>query len=199
METEINKRIIVVTGTPGVGKTSASRLLASELSAIFVSLGELVEKEKLYSRIDRKRGSVIANTSSVSKRIQEMTSSSKQDIIIEGHFAVGIVPKSIVHLVFVLRRNPEELKTVLESRGFKGDRLWENLAAEILDVCLCDAVSLYGAGKVCEVDVTGRSVEEVVKDMVSTLNNEKECRVGLVDWLGRLEDEGKLDEYLKHF
>lgn len=135
----------------------------------------------------------------VSRRVQQIVSSSQQDVIIEGHFAADVAPRDTVHLVFVLRRNPEELKTTLKRRGFKGEKLWENLAAEILDVCLWDAVSLHGSGKVCEIDVTDRNLEWIVGDMISILKNEKECQSGQVDWLGRLEAKGKLDEYLKHF
>lgn len=174
-------------------------MLASKLDAILVSLGDLVEKEKLYSEVDKKRGSLIADMDRVSKRVQELISSSERDIVVEGHLAMEVIPKKTLHLAFVLRRNPEELKTVLERRGFVGEKLWENLMAEVLDVCLWDAVSKYGADRVCEIDVTGRSTEDIVSDMVATLNDEKECRVGMVDWLGRLEAEGKLDEYLKNF
>jgi len=196
----LNKRIIVVTGTPGVGKTSTSKSLASKLSAVLINLGELVKKEKLFSGIDEKRGSLIADMDKVSKRVQQIISSSKQrDIIIEGHFAVDVLPCKRVHIVFVLRRNPEELRIILEKRGFKGNKLWENLAAEILDVCLWEAVKQCGVDKICEIDVTGKSVEEVVEELISILSGEKKCEAGRVDWLGKLEAEGKLDEYLKHF
>ncbi len=134
----------------------------------------------------------------VSRRVKEIISGSERDVVIEGHFTVDVIPKSMIHLVFVLRRNPEELKTILERRGFSGEKLWENLMAEILDVCLWDAVSKYETDKVCEMDVTSRSVDEIVEDIISTLNNEKECRAGQVDWLGKLEAEGKLGEYLKN-
>jgi len=83
-------------------------------------------------------------------------------------------------------------------RGFEGEKLWENLSAEILDVCLWDAVKLCGVSKVCEVDVTGRCIENVVDEILSLLEGEKECKVGKIDWLGELEAEGKLDLYLKH-
>lgn len=174
-------------------------MLASKLGASYISLGELVKEERLYSGIDGKRGSLVADMNKVSKRVNQMISSSERDTLVDGHYAPDVIAKNTVRLVFVLRRNPEELKAVLEERGFKGEKLWENLAAEILDACLWDAVSRCGAGKVCEIDVTSRSVEEVVNDMISTINNEKECRTGQVDWLGRLEAEGKLDTYLRHF
>ncbi len=193
------KRIIVITGTPGVGKTSASRSLCLKLKGSAVNLGELIERERLFSGFDEKRGSLIAEMEKVRERVQQIISSSEQrDIIVEGHFAADVLPCEMVHRIFVLRRSPEELKDVLMKRGFEGNKLWENLSAEILDVCLWDAVKLCGVDKVAEIDVTGTCIEEVVEEMLSVLDGEKKGEVGLIDWLGKLEAEGKLDLYLEH-
>ena len=194
------KQVIVITGTPGVGKTSVSRMLASKLDADIIEVGELVEKEKLFTGFDEDRGTFIADTDRLSKRIGSLIeNSSRRDILVVGHFAVDLLPPDKIHKVFVLRRYPEELRAVLERRGYKGRKLWENLVAEALDVCLCESVGLCGEGKVCEVDVTGRDFEEVVEEIISILEGRGDCRVGVTDWLGRLEAEGKLDEYMKHF
>ena len=193
------RRVILITGTPAVGKTVVSRLLASKLDAVHVNLTELVKRERLTSGIDKVRKTLIADTDRVSKRVQEIMRSSERDVIIDGHYAVDVAPAKDVHVVFVLRRNPDELKSFMEDRGFKGRKLWENLAAEILDVCLWDAVSACGSDKVCEIDVSGKRVEEVVEDVISVLEGRKRCEVGLVDWLGKLEGEGRLHDFLKPF
>ena len=189
----------MVTGTPSVGKTSISRSLASKLDVVYVSLAELVERERLISGVDKARGTLIADMDRISKRIQEIIKGSERDVIVDGHYAVDVVSPKDVHLVFVLRRHPIELKSVMENRGFKERKLWENLAAEILDVCLWDAVSVCGSDKVCEIDVSGKRIEDVVKDVILVLEEKKKCQVGIVDWLGKLEGEGRLHEFLKHF
>jgi adenylate kinase len=191
------RRTILVTGTPAVGKTAVSSLLASKLNAEHVNLTELVERERLTSGIDKVRKTLIADTKRVSKRVQEIMKSSQRDVIIDGHYAVDVVSAKDVHVVFVLRRDPEELKGLMENRGFEGRKLWENLAAEILDVCLWDAVSACGHDKVCEIDVTGKRVENIVEDMLLMLEGKRKCRVGIVDWLGKLEGEGRLQEFMK--
>jgi len=99
----------------------------------------------------------------------------------------------------VLRRDPEDLRRILRERSYREEKVRENLAAEILDVCLYDAVKSLGASKVCEIDVTGRRAEDVVEEVFQVLHGTKECRLGVVDWLGKLEAQGKLDEYLKEF
>lgn len=193
------RRVILVTGTPGVGKTAVSRLLASKLDAVHVNLSELVERENLISGVDKARETLIADTSRVSERIQEIIRESERDVIVDGHYAVDIVPAKNIHIVFVLRRDPDELKGFMEDRGFKERKLWENLAAEILDVCLWDAVSACGSDKVCEIDASGKRVEGIVQDMILVLEGRKKCRVEVVDWLGKLEVEGRLDDFLKAF
>jgi len=193
------KRVILVTGSPGVGKTVVSCLLASRLNGLRIGLAELVKQEGLISGLDEARETLIADMEKVSKRTLEIMQDCEGDVIVDGHYAVDVVPTEDVDLVFVLRRHPNELKTFMEKRGFGNRKLWENLAAEILDVCLSEAVETCGVDKVCEIDATGKSVEEVVEDIILILEGRQNCKVGAVDWLGRLDEAGQLDEFLKHF
>jgi len=188
-------------GTPCVGKTSVSRRLAKQLDGVHIDLGELVAKEKLAVGVDKKRGSLIADKAMLARRVREIIKlhEKSHDVIVDGHYATDVVSTKDVTGVFVLRRHPEELKQLMEKRVFKGCKLWENLAAEILDVCLYDAIQAVGLGKVCEIDVTGKGSEEVARDIVLVLKGEKPCSAGVVDWLGQLEREGQLDAYLKEF
>ena len=142
---------------------------------------------------------MVADTKKVQKRLQEMTATSKGNIIIEGHYATDVVPKKDVHAVFVLRRDPNELKFVLEKRGYPEKKVWENLASEILDVCLWDALSTCDADKVCEIDVSGKTIDDVVNEIILVLEKKKECMSGIVDWLGKLEKTGQLEEFLRNF
>jgi adenylate kinase len=194
----MSKRIILVTGTPCVGKTTVARLLASKLNALYVNLTELAVHENLVSGKDEKRDSIIVDEIRMRRKIREIIEGCEQnDIVIDGHYAVSVVPKKLVTCVFVLRRNPVELRKFMEQCGFSGRKLWENLASEILDVCLVDALNVHGEGKICELDVTGKSVEEVVSEILDVSSGHKECHVGIVDWLGKLENDGLLEEFLK--
>lgn len=192
-------RIIIITGAPGVGKTSVSAVLASRLNAMHVDVGELALKENLVTGKDEVRGTLIADMGRVAERVKKIVTNSEHDVVLDGHYAVNVAPKEDVWRVFVLRRDPEELKPLMEARGWAGLKLWENLACEVLDVCLSDAVEACGADKVCEVDVTRRSVEDIVTEIVQVLENKRKCIVGVVDWLTYLEMQGRLDEFLKNF
>jgi adenylate kinase len=192
------KRVILVTGTPCVGKTSVAHLLVSRLDAFYVNLTELALGENLILSRDRERNSIIVDEVRIERKIHEIIEKcDKGTIIIDGHYAVSVVPKEHVTHVFVLRRNPAELRRFMRRCGFSGHKLWENLASEILDVCLVDALDAFGEEKVCELDATGSRVEDVVEEVVAVLNNNRKCCVGVVDWLGKLESEGVLEEFLK--
>ena len=193
------KRVLVIVGTPGVGKSSVSNLLASRLDGVHVNLGDLVKDEGLSSGFDERRETLIADEKRISKRVQEIIRQSEGYVIVDGHYAMHMVAPEDASLTFVLRRNPDELREVLKERGFKQSKIEENVAAEVLDVCLFDAVECYGEKKVCEVDTSGKTVEDVVDEIICILNGHRKCRVGAVDWLTTLEMQGRLDEFLESF
>ena len=193
------RKAIVITGTPGVGKTTVGTLLARRLGAEPVELGALVEREGLHEGLDEETGSLIVDLGALSKRIIELIASKPdRTFVVIGHYAQNVVPRELVLRAFVLRRDPRELRSVLIARGYSGRKLYENLQAEILDVCLYEAVEAYGPGLVYEVDVSGREPIEVVEEMEEALEGGL-SRVGIVDWLGLLEREGELDEFFSEF
>ena len=194
----MSKRVILVTGTPCVGKTSVARVLTSKLDALYLNLTDLAMHENLVMSKDEERNSAIVDEERMEKRIGEIVKKTdKENIIVDGHYAVNVVPLRLITSVFVLRRDPIELRKLMEQSGFSGRKLFENLASEILDICLVDALNIVGQKRVCEVNVTGKGVEETVQEILHLLNNPHDCQVGIVDWLGKLEVEGLLDEYLK--
>jgi adenylate kinase len=191
----LQRRVILVTGTPGVGKTSVSRLLAFKIGAKLVILGELVKRENLIIGVDDQRETLIVDTVEVLTRLKKTIADSHRDVIVDGHYSVDVVPSDNVHLVFVLRRDPDELRRLMENRGFSEAKIQENISAEILDVCLWNAVKACGVDKVCEIDVSGKSAEEVCGEAVSVLEGKRNPSVGIVDWLGKLDREGRLHEF----
>lgn len=193
------KQVIIVSGTPCVGKTIVSEQLAKKLRALRIDLAEIVRREKLTSGYDKKRRTWVADTRRLAIRLKQIMKQEKGDVVIDGHFSSAVIPKAQVTRVFVLRRHPMQLKAQMERRGFNDAKLWENLGAEVLDVCLYDAIMNVGIEKVCEIDATSKTVENTVNEILSIIDGKKKCTVGTVDWLGTLEKENILDQYLRHF
>jgi adenylate kinase len=191
------KRVILVTGTPCVGKTTTSKALAQKLGALYINLTDYVKTNDLVLEEDKERNSLIIDEENMPRKLTETINASENaNIIIDGHYASAVTPTEQVTNVFVLRRDPRELKKLMEKCGYTGSKKWENLQAEIIDVCLSEALEFH-AEKVCELDVTGKAVDEVVDEILDVLEKRKNCSFGVVDWLGMLEKEGLTGQYLK--
>jgi len=189
-------KIIIITGTPGVGKTTVANELAARLSAELLNVSELVKKENLIIEKDEERGTVIADIKRLRARVKTILRKVEKDIIIEGHYAYDIVSKSTNPYTFVLRRDPDDLEAALRSRGYDERKISENVAAEVLDVCLIGAMRRFGRDRLDEIDVTHMDVGMVVNEILAVLRGERAMGLGKVDWLGVLEEEGRLDRFL---
>jgi adenylate kinase len=191
------KRVILITGTPCVGKTTVAQQLTTKLDAAYINLTEFAKKHNLTLGEDKKRKTTIINEEEMRQKLAEtINATDNANIIIDGHYASAVTPPNLTTHVFILRRNPKELKQLMQKRGFEENKLWENLSAEILDTCLIEAIQTQ-QDKACELDATGKTVEETINDIMNVLEKDKKCYIGIVDWLGMLEKEGSIDEYLK--
>ncbi len=191
------KRVILITGTPCIGKTTTAKQLATKLGGQYLNLTDFSKTYGLTLGEDTERKTTIIDEEKMGAKLaQTIETSENNNIIVDGHYAAAVIPTDFVANVFVLRRNPKELKEFMIKCGFNSSKLNENLSAEILDSCLIEALQTQ-QGKVCEFDVTGKTVDENVEEILSILNGNKKCVSGVVDWLGLLENEGILDEYLK--
>jgi adenylate kinase len=194
----MTKRVILITGTPCTGKTTIAKQLTAKLKALYINLTELATRENLTLGKDETRNSTIIDEAKMKQRLTKIIhNTDKQIIIIDGHYAANVVPKALATHIFVLRRNPTELKKLMKKTGFSEAKTSENLASEILDVCLIEALNTHEHEKICEIDLTGKTAGENTNEILETLQGTRKCRTGIVDWLGMLEKEGVLDDYLK--
>ena len=92
------------------------------------------------------------------KVLSNKLASSDCDItIVEGHLTHLL---SNPDFVIILRVNPEVLESRLAKRDYTSLKIKENLEAEALAVCSCEAFDIH-TDKVHEIDVTSKSIEEV--------------------------------------
>jgi adenylate kinase len=182
-------QVFIVTGVPGVGKTTVARSLAEAVGGRHVDVSELAVKEGLVTGLDERRATVILDVERLRSRLNQLMAEEKGALVLDGHAAPEAAPPAGFTLAFVLRRAPWRLKEELSARGYPEEKVRENVEAEILDVCLVDALMSLGPERVCEVDTTDRSPEETVEEMLAVIEGEKPCRHGIVDWLGH--DESK--------
>ncbi|MCK4968653.1 MAG: adenylate kinase family protein, partial [Candidatus Aenigmarchaeota archaeon] len=137
----------MVSGTPGTGKTEVSAILAEKLKYKLIKINDFAYDNDLITGQDEKRGSLLIDTVALESLIGKI----KDDCVIEGHLAHLIK----ADMVFVLRTNPDILKTRLDERNWLEDKINENLEAEILDVCLTEAVEKNK--QIYEIDTTDKT------------------------------------------
>ena len=188
-------RVIIVTGTPGTGKTTLASVLAKVIGADNINLTQYVSRHKLYSGIDGQRGTKIIDMAKTRTRLKKELGAMSA-LVLDTHIPDEIVAKAMVRRVFVLRCHPRILEDRLRAKKWRADKVRENVLAEIVDSCLNDAVKHYGWRKVIQFDTSRVNIQNCIVLAKRSLLGRPVRRIK-IDWLAELEKEGLLDRYLK--
>jgi adenylate kinase len=186
-------KVIILTGVPGVGKTTVSHALAKRMGIPCINISALIEKEGLNLGDEEEIGISIADIERLKKEITKIIEDYDDLMIVEGHYAYDLIPKQYVSRVFVLRRAPWKLKEELFARGYSKEKVIENVEAELLNICFVEAIEVLGLELVCEIDTSDKIPENVVEEIYNILRGNVECRRGIIDWLGKKEVIGLLE------
>ncbi len=160
--------MIVVTGTPGTGKTSAARIIARLLKLQLIEANKLVRRKRLYTGTED--GSLIVDMPALRGELLHFTG------VVEGHVLCELrLPAQAI----VLRASPRALRRRLAPRHYSKRKLEDNIGAEALDYCSIMARENYR--RVVDVDTTGLTASETAKKAISFLQAGKS---DFVDWSG---------------
>lgn len=165
---------IAVTGTPGTGKTTATKNLESTLEVIH--LNEVIEAEGLVSGHDEDRDTAVVDMAEVEDWLE---TNAPADVVVESHLAHHFGADRVV----VLRCHPDVLETRLENRGEPPATVEENSDSEALDVVLAEAIERHGEGMVYEIETTDRTPDETAAAIDAVIQGEREPAVGTVSYL----------------
>ncbi len=164
---------IALTGTPGVGKTSVSKVLG-ERGYKILDLNDFIKNKGLRGNKDLKR-----NTFEIdAERLKEVYHDQNLNPdIVEGHLSHHLSISPIV----VLRCSPSELEKRMKNKRWNEKKIEENLEVEMLDTILIEA--LERTEDVYEIDSTGKDPEEVATAVEDIMNGEGErYEPGSIDW-----------------
>ncbi|VVB69865.1 Putative adenylate kinase [uncultured archaeon] len=154
---------IVITGTPGVGKTTIAKLLSKKTGLKYISANDFLKK---YKGIKKHVADL--------KKLKKL---SKIKGIIEGHLCCEV---KIHSKIFVLRLDPKILEQRLKKRGYSRKKIYDNLLSEILDYCLIVSEKKYP--QVIQINCTKKTPEQIANEII------KEKKSKDPHWLTTLEE-----------
>ncbi|XP_030273044.1 adenylate kinase isoenzyme 6 [Sparus aurata] len=131
---------ILLTGTPGVGKTTLGKELAQRTGLTYVNIGDLAQEGQLYDGYDEEYQCPILDEDRVVDELEEKMA--EGGAIVDYH-GCDLFPKRWFHIVFVLRTDNTQLYTRLESRGYTGKKLQDNVQCEIFQTIYEEAMEAY--------------------------------------------------------
>jgi len=173
--------LIILTGTPGTGKSAITAELVKLLPAATLDIKRLVERRKIYTK--NRFGELEVNAKKLRKvLLAEINTRKDATLVLENHLLCEFgLPADFV---FVLRTEPEVLRKRLAKRKYRKEKLGENLLAEMLDYCVVRAGENYA--KMCEVDTSRGTVKFNAKRIAMAIKNKKKI-CDTVDYSDQLE------------
>jgi len=189
-------RAILVTGTPGTGKTTISRLLAKTFQAKYVNPAILLPRKGIDYTYDANRKTRIVSIRRLRRSLASLAGRTGHGLIIDSHIALKITSSPILERVIVLRCNPAVLERRLKRKHWSKRKISENVLAEILDICLWDAVQNYGWRRISEIDTTNKPPSRALRLAIRALKQRKVRKQPKAQWLSSLKHQRLLTHYL---
>lgn len=122
---------ILITGTPGSGKTTLSGRLSEALGMEHVNVGDVVRTEECHEGKDSDFDAFILDEDKLMDVLEPRLE--QGNMLLDFH-TCDIFPEELVDLVLVLQVNTEQLYDRLQARGYEQHKVNENMECEIMQV-----------------------------------------------------------------
>jgi adenylate kinase len=152
--------MIGVSGTPGTGKSTLAKQLATFLKLPLIDITELVKSKKIKATFDKSAKVWDVEPADIDSYIKE----SKSTGIIDSHLSHHL---KCVDMVIVCTCALPLLAKRLEARGYSENKVRENLDAEIFDTCYIEAVE--NGKKAIKIDCTKPATSATIKRIANLI------------------------------
>ncbi|XP_073157538.1 adenylate kinase isoenzyme 6 homolog [Henckelia pumila] len=158
---------VLITGTPGTGKTTTSAALAEAVHFRHINIGDLVKEKNLHDGWDDQLECYLINEDLVCDELEDLMDEGGN--IVDYH-GCDFFPERWFDHVVVLQTENSVLYDRLTKRGYTGQKLSNNIECEIFQVLLEEAKESYPEGIV--VALRSDSVDDIEKNLLT-----------LTDWI----------------
>ena len=194
--------IIIITGTPGTGKTLIARALAKKIWYKLIEIKKIVDEHKIDKKFcahcklsnlqykDKGLYKIYKGERLVDlKRLKKATMKKirvleSKNIIIESHLTCEM--RLPAQFVFVLRCAPDILKRRLQRRKYPKQKREENVLAEMLDYCTLLVRKNFKGKQIIEIDTSKRSINNCVREIINVIKGKKK-KIDNVNYSKELE------------
>lgn len=132
------RKVIIITGTPGTGKTYLAKKLSLLLQYKHIDVNKLVKTHHLYDSYDRKKDTFVVDLKLLNPFLIRLIKSTTKGLIIDSHMS-HFLPCKYVDICIVCKCDLKTLTKRLEKRPYSKAKIRENLDSEIFDICLHEA------------------------------------------------------------
>eukprot|EP00939_MAST-03C_sp_MAST-3C-sp1_P000741 g741.t1 len=162
-ETSRKKPNILITGTPGTGKTCTSELLAEATGFKHINVGDLIKENAFHCGKDKDFDSYVLDEASEEKLLDAMEIILADGGCIVDFHSCAFFPKRWFDIVLVIRTETQVLYDRLKKRGYSEKKIGENMECEIMQVVLDEARESYDARVVKE--LRGNTLEDLERNV----------------------------------
>ncbi|KAI6044983.1 P-loop containing nucleoside triphosphate hydrolase protein [Pisolithus marmoratus] len=162
---------IIITGTPGTGKSTHAQLLMQEspIPLKHINVGEMVKDQGLHEGFDEEWQSYTVDDDKLLDELEPLAT--QGGLILDWH-TCDVFPERWIDLVIVLRCNHTLLWERLEKRDYPLKKIQENNEAEIMGVVSEEARGSYEQDTVVElISESTEDLQENVSRMVQWISN----------------------------
>ena len=146
-------KVIAVTGSAGVGKSTYAKMLAKAKKYLYFDVGSFVKEYKIYDSYDRKLKTYLVDVDKLKLVLTDVVEGISQEgwkgVVLDGHLT-HYMDSNLVDYVVVVRGDVKTLRKRLEKRKYSKNKVEENVEAEIMETCLIEAKDLKHKVKIVE-------------------------------------------------
>lgn len=170
--TKMNKDFIIISGTPGTGKSSIGKKLSDEINCKYIEVSEFAIRKGLVLPDETGRNTYVIKEDELK---EEILKESNGLTILVTHYPDIFLDDDRFYLntafVILLRTNPLILMKRLENKGWDNKKIYENVLAEAFNTIAEDIYDYNDM--IIEIDTTNVKPEDslnVIFNKVASLD-----------------------------